>query len=71
MGELAGAVTTLARAARAAGVTHLRLRRGPVAEMVLLPEDPPTAGGPPDKDARELAAEAKAARDRALFGGGS
>lgn len=34
-------ITAIAGAARAAGVTHLRLRSGPVREMILLPADPP------------------------------
>ncbi len=37
-------VVALATAARTAGVTHLRMRSGPVREMVLLPADPPVDG---------------------------
>lgn len=38
---LTRAVVALAQAARAAGVLRVRLRRGPVAELDLLPADPP------------------------------
>jgi hypothetical protein len=65
---LAEAVTTLATAARKAGVTHLRLRRGPVSELVLLPDDPPPVDTGKEKDPQELAAEAQARRDSTLWG---
>lgn len=57
-------VVALATAARAAGITHLRLRRGPVAELVLLPPDPPadpaTAGAVADPDPELLRREREA-----------
>lgn len=43
-------ITAIAGAARAAGVTHLRLRSGPVREMVLLPADPVENGPDPEKE---------------------
>jgi hypothetical protein len=39
-------VVALATAARAAGVTHLRMRVGPVRELILLPPDPPADPSP-------------------------
>ena len=51
---------TLAAAAQAAGVTHVRFRRGPVAELVVLP-------GPVELPAATPEDKAKA-RERALFG---
>ena len=39
-------VVALASAARAVGVTHLRMRVGPVRELILLPPDPPTDPAP-------------------------
>lgn len=51
---LTRAVVALAQAARAAGVLRVRLRRGPVAELDLLPADPPgltaAEGKPPETD---------------------
>lgn len=46
-------VVRLATAARAAGVLHLRLRKGPVAEMQLLPADPPPLGEDDKNDTEE------------------
>lgn len=67
---MVGQVVTLATAARAAGVTHLQLRSGPVRELVLLPADPPATVEPSrEKDAQELAAEAEQRRNAALYGG--
>lgn len=59
-------ITAIAGAARAAGVTHLRLRSGHVREMVLLPADPPAEKGPdPEKEPDpELARREREARLR-------
>lgn len=60
-------VVALATAARAAGITHLRLRRGPVAELVLLPPDPPAeaaAAGEPEAPDLELLRREREARLR-------
>lgn len=59
-------ITAIAGAARAAGVTHLRLRSGPVREMVLLPADPPieTAKDPEKAPDPELARREREARLR-------
>lgn len=60
-------VVALATAARAAGVTHLRLRCGPVREMVLLPADPPATEESKDSP-EETAEEARRERDARLYG---
>lgn len=60
MDVIAAAVTTLATAAQAAGVTHVRFRRGPVAELVVLPAAPELPEPTPEDKAK--------ARERELFG---
>ncbi len=63
-------ITVIAGAARAAGVTHIRLRCGPVREMVLLPADPPVAEEAKTSP-EETAEEARRERDARLYGGAS
>lgn len=60
MEVIAAAVTTLAAAAQAAGVTHVRLRRGPVAELVVLPAAAELPEATPEDKVK--------ARERELFG---
>lgn len=64
---MVSAVVALATAARGAGVTHLRLRQGPVAELVLLPADPPM----PQAPSEDAEGDARLERELRLRGGGA
>jgi hypothetical protein len=48
-------------------VTHLRLRQGPVAELVLLPADPPMLPAPSE----DAEGDARLERELRLRGGGA
>ena len=61
MDALAQAITTLATACQRSGVTHLRMRHGPVAELVVLPPVPEET--PEEKKERKVKE-----RERELFG---
>ena len=56
---IAADITTIAQAAQAAGVSHVRLRRGPVAELVVMP---PMQG--PEPEDTSVAGQKKRARER-------
>lgn len=60
--EIASDIRTIAAACQAAGVTHLRLRSGPVREMVVLPAPPS------DEGADESEEQKKARTEEALYG---
>lgn len=52
---LTAQVVELAKAARAEGVLMVRMRRGPVAELQLLPPEPPPVPAPKDDETPESA----------------
>lgn len=59
-------VVELAKAARAEGVLVVRLRRGPVAELQLLPPDPPELlNKPPPADEKDVSPDERRRREAA------
>lgn len=59
-------VVELAKAARAEGVLVVRLRRGPVAELQLLPPDPPEVlNKPPPADEKDVSPDERRRREAA------
>lgn len=63
---LTAQVVELAKAARAEGVLVVRMRRGPIAELQLLPPDPPElAPKPTPADEKDISPDERRRREAA------